>query len=91
MRSPKSNRPSGCSCLDFFGVLVILLGVLLAFSSGKPGPFLDEDGKVLAGSFRSADSENDVSLRDFTPLTDPAGSYKGKVVFQSRIHLPGSK
>ena len=32
------------------GAVLILLGVLLAFSSGKPRPFLDEDGEVLAGS-----------------------------------------
>ena len=81
IRDPKSGRPSGHLCLDSFRVLLIVLGVLPAFSPGKPRPFLEKDGKVLAGSNRSADSENDVSLLDFTPLTDPAGSYKGKVGF----------
>jgi pimeloyl-ACP methyl ester carboxylesterase len=32
------------------GVLLILFGVLLAFSAGKPKPFVDENGKVLKGS-----------------------------------------
>jgi pimeloyl-ACP methyl ester carboxylesterase len=32
------------------GVIVILLGVLLAFSPGKVKPFLDEQGRVLVGS-----------------------------------------
>ena len=32
------------------GLLVILFGVLLAFSPGKPRPFVDETGNVLAGS-----------------------------------------
>jgi pimeloyl-ACP methyl ester carboxylesterase len=32
------------------GVIVILLGVLLAVSPGKVKPFLDEQGRVLAGS-----------------------------------------
>jgi len=31
-------------------VILILLGVLLAISPGKPEPFLDENGKPLAGS-----------------------------------------
>jgi pimeloyl-ACP methyl ester carboxylesterase len=30
--------------------IIILLGVLLAFSLGKPQPFLDENGHLLAGS-----------------------------------------
>jgi hypothetical protein len=32
------------------GVIVILLGLLLAVSSGKAKPFLDEKGHALAGS-----------------------------------------
>jgi pimeloyl-ACP methyl ester carboxylesterase len=34
----------------FLGVIVILFGVLLAVSPGKVKPFLDEQGRVLAGS-----------------------------------------
>ncbi|MFX4263705.1 hypothetical protein ACOBQJ_16080 [Pelotomaculum propionicicum] len=30
--------------------ILILVGVLLAWSPGKPKPFLNENGKVLAGS-----------------------------------------
>jgi len=30
--------------------VLILVGVLLAVSPGKPAPFLDENGKPLAGS-----------------------------------------
>jgi pimeloyl-ACP methyl ester carboxylesterase len=32
------------------GLLLIVFGVLLAFSAGKPRPFVDENGKVLTGS-----------------------------------------
>jgi pimeloyl-ACP methyl ester carboxylesterase len=32
------------------GLLLILFGVLLVFSAGKPRPFVDENGKVLTGS-----------------------------------------
>jgi len=32
------------------GAIVILLGVLLALSPGRPRPLLDESGKALAGS-----------------------------------------
>jgi len=32
------------------GAILITLGVLLAFSPGKPRPFLDENGKALSGS-----------------------------------------
>jgi pimeloyl-ACP methyl ester carboxylesterase len=34
----------------FLGIIAILLGLLLAVSSGKPKPFLDEKGRVLPGS-----------------------------------------
>jgi len=32
------------------GAILILLGLLLALSPGRPRPFLDENGKALAGS-----------------------------------------
>jgi hypothetical protein len=32
------------------GIIVILLGVLLAVSPGKAKPFLDEKGRALSGS-----------------------------------------
>ncbi|MEI6089475.1 MAG: alpha/beta hydrolase [bacterium] len=34
----------------FFAVILILLGVLLAKSSGKPKPFVDKTGKPISGS-----------------------------------------
>lgn len=34
----------------FIGCSLVLLGILLAFSPGRPKPFLDEKGNVLAGS-----------------------------------------
>jgi pimeloyl-ACP methyl ester carboxylesterase len=35
---------------SFLGMMVILLGLLLAVSSGKTKPFLDETGRIIPGS-----------------------------------------
>jgi pimeloyl-ACP methyl ester carboxylesterase len=46
----KVGRTVGTAAFFIFAVSLVFVGLLLAWSPGRPQPFLDENGKPLAGS-----------------------------------------
>lgn len=58
------------------GLLLVLAGVLMYYSPGKPEPFLDKNGKVLAGS---------ISEKTFLTI---GGVRQGMFIRSKNIHNP---